>query len=164
MSDHQTIADGLVVGVHYTLTDSEGETIDASGDEPLEYLHGADNIVAGLERALDGRPIGDRLDVVVAPEDAYGPREDIPLQQVPRDQFPADADIGPGTQFFAEDENGEVEPVWVVEVDDEAVLLDIQHPLAGVELHFAVEVLSLRQATPEELEHGHPHGPGGHHH
>ncbi len=164
MSANSTIQDGSVVAIRYTLTSPEGELIDSSGDEALEYLHGADNIVPGLENALGGAKVGDELEVVVSPEEGYGPREDVELQAVPRDNFPEDAEILPGTQFLVEDDEGQVSPVWVAAVEEGQVLLDLQHPLAGVSLNFQVSVVSLRAGTEEELEHGHPHGPGGHHH
>ena len=164
MADTTTISDGSVVGIRYTLTDDDGEVLDSSGEQPLEYLHGADNIVPGLESALAGCAVGDNLEVVVPPEEGYGPRQDIPLQPVPRSNFPADADIQTGMQFVVEDGEGQLAPVWVAAIEADHVMLDLQHPLAGVSLHFAVDVVSLRDASSEELDHGHPHGPGGHHH
>lgn len=164
MSDTTTITDGSVVGIRYSLSDGDGDALDDSGDEPLEYLHGAENIVPGLEEALSGCVVGDHIEVVVTPEQGYGEREDVPLQPVARDNFPEDEEILPGMQFIIEDEEGEMAPVWVAAVEKDEVMLDLQHPLAGVALHFAVDVVSLRPATEDELEHGHPHGPGGHHH
>jgi len=165
MTDHSSIADGLVVSIHYTLRDDTGELLDtSSGDEPLVYLHGAENIVPGLERALDGHTVGDRLTVEVAPADGYGEATSKGPQAVPRDQFPADADLFAGMQIYAETESGDGFPLWIVEVSDDQVMLDSDHPLAGATLHFEVEVTEIRPATAEEIAHGHPHGPGGHHH
>ncbi len=163
-----TIKPGKVVLMHYTLSTADGQEIDSSrGDEPMPYLHGHDNIVPGLERQLEGKAIGWRDTVVVSPEDGYGDHDGAAPQTVPRNAFPAEMDLEEGMQFVVENELGERIPVWVAGVENDVVLLDSNHPLAGVELHFDVEVMSMRDATPEELLHGHPHGPdgtGGHHH
>lgn len=160
-----TIADGKVVQIHYTLTDGEGQQIDTSrGRDPLAYLHGAENIVPGLESQLTGRSVGDALTAVVEPADGYGVRDPAAVQVVSRDAFPADAQIAPGVQFFLENQAGQVMPVWVAKVEASEVTLDTNHPLAGVQLHFEVEVVGIRAASAEEVAHGHPHGPGGHHH
>lgn len=159
------IADDKVVSIHYTLRDDDGDEIDSSvGDEPLTYLHGASNIVPGLERQLAGKQVGDMVKAVVPPEEGYGVAEGPGPQRVPRDAFPKDAELEPGTQFFARGPNGDAMPLWVVEVTDEGVMVDANHPLAGVTLHFEVEIVEVRDATAEEKAHGHPHGPGGHHH
>ncbi len=160
----EAIADGTVVTIHYTLRDSDGHVIDSSSDgEPLCYLHGADNIVPGLERELNGRRVGDRIQAVVAPEDGYGTRSGPEPQEVPRSAFPEDADLEEGMQVVANGPDGSF-PLWVVDVDQERVIVDHNHPLAGVTLHFDVEVAGVRAATADEKQHGHPHGPGGHHH
>jgi len=164
MSSPQIAAD-TVVAIHYTLTLDSGDEVDSSrGAEPLLYLHGHGNIVPGLESELATHQVGDRLMVSVPAEQGYGEREDEATQRVPRSAFPAAADLQPGMQFGVQDDAGNVRPVWVVEVEADAVVLDLNHPLAGETLHFEVEVVSIRPATPEELRHGHPHGPGGHHH
>ncbi len=158
-----TIEPGKVVTVHYTLKNGEGEVLDSSaGSEPLEYLHGADNIVPGLETALAGRVIGDHVEVTVPPDQGYGEREEVDLQAVPRSAFPQDEELFPGAEFVTEDEEGQPMPVWVHSVEDEVVMLDLNHPLAGETLHFAVDVVDIRDASTEELEHGHPHGAGAH--
>lgn len=159
-----TITEGKVVLIHYTLTNDAGEVIDTSrGRPPLPYLHGAQNIVPGLERALGGQEVGATLQVIVAPEDGYGVRnEDMPPVTLDRGQFPDDAFIAPGMQFFAQLPDGSTGPIWVAEVGEDTVTIDFSHPLAGVTLHFDIEVMGMRDPTREELQHGHPHGPTGH--
>ncbi len=152
-----------VVTMDYTLTDEKGNTIDTSqGREPLAYIHGVGGIIPGLEAALEGRNPGEQLQVKIAPEDGYGDRDESLLQVVPRDRFDAE-DVNVGMQFHAQGEQG-VSVVTVVAVDDENVTVDANHPLAGVTLNFDVEVKEVREATEEELSHGHVHGPGGHEH
>jgi FKBP-type peptidyl-prolyl cis-trans isomerase SlyD len=161
----QQIADGMVVSMHYTLTNPDGQVIDSSSDgDPLTYLHGAGNIVPGLEAKLAGAGVGDKVNAVVAPADGYGERSGPEPQPVPRDRFPEDADLKPGMQIVAQGPSGEQFALWVVGLKDNDVLLDHNHPLAGVTLHFDVEVTEIRAATDEEKAHGHPHGPGGHDH
>lgn len=165
MSENLIIADGLVVVLNYTLRTDEGELIDAStADQPMAYLHGADNIVPGLEQALTGKTVGFSGKVTVDPEDGYGEREDLPAQAVPRSAFPEDLPVAEGMQFMAEGPNGEHAPIWIAGVEGDQVFVDSQHPLAGKTLNFEVEVLNVRQATENELSHGHPHGPDGHGH
>jgi FKBP-type peptidyl-prolyl cis-trans isomerase SlyD len=165
MSAPNAIADGKVVVLQYTLRDDAGEIVDASDeDEPMAYLHGAHNIVPGLERALTGQCSGYTGKVVVAPVDGYGERVNIPAQPVPRASFPAHLELEPGMRFTAQGPNNQHVPIWVVRVEGDQVLVESQHPLAGATLHFEVKVLEVRDATPDELEHGHPHGPDGHHH
>jgi FKBP-type peptidyl-prolyl cis-trans isomerase SlyD len=158
------IAAGKVVSLRYTLRDSEGEILDATDDEddPFAYLHGADNIVPGLERALSGRTVGEWVRVVVPAEDGYGARDGGEATAVPRSAFPDDVDLELGGRIFAHGPGGEPIPLWIVAVADDEVMVDPNHPLAGLELHFDVEVTAIRDATPEEREHGHPHGADGH--
>jgi FKBP-type peptidyl-prolyl cis-trans isomerase SlyD len=158
------IGDQKVVTLHYTLTDSEGRVIDKSDDGSFAYLHGASNIIPGLEVALSGRAAGDEVTIKVAPEDAYGARDDAMLQQVPKTMFEDGSQIAVGSQFHAQGPNGEMLVVTVVEIADEHVLVDGNHPLAGVDLHFDVTIIDVREASAEEIEHGHVHGPEGHHH
>ncbi len=161
----QTVASGKVVSVHYTLTNDAGEVLDtSSGHPPMDYLHGAGNIVPGLEQALSGRKPGDRFDVVVAAADGYGERMGPGPQPVPRSAFPKGAEIEVGTQFMAEEPGGEPVPLWVTKVEPNTIHVDQNHPLAGVDLRFNVEIVAIRDATAEEQQHGHPHGPGDHHH
>ena len=165
MSASETVQDGMAVAMHYTLTGENGEVIDSSsGSEPLHYLHGARNIVAGLERQITGLSVGDKVNAVVPPEEGYGLRHGPGPQPVPRTNFPPEANIQAGMVFHAQDEQGQAFPVWVTGVEGDEVFIDGNHPLAGVTLNFAVEIVSIRAATEEEQSHGHVHGPGGHHH
>jgi FKBP-type peptidyl-prolyl cis-trans isomerase SlyD len=164
MSAPEVVESGTVVTMHYTLKDPEGEILDtSSGREPLAYLHGASNIVPGLERQLTGKRVGDSVQAVVPPAEGYGERQGPP-QPVERSAFPADAELEPGMQVMAQTKDGQAFPLWIVQVTGEEVLVDANHPLAGVTLHFDVEITSLRHASEEEKAHGHPHGPGGHDH
>ncbi len=158
------IADNAVVNLNYKLTDDEGEVIDQCSDGGFCYLHGAGNIIPGLEQALLGKTVGETFSVRIAPEQAYGVRRDDRVQQVPRSMFPADAEIEPGMQFHAQGPEGQQIVVTVAAVSGAEVVVDGNHPLAGVHLTFAVEVVAIRAASDEELAHGHVHGPGGHHH
>lgn len=165
MSAPTTVADGVVVAIHYTLKNDAGETLDSSsGGEALEYLHGAGNIVPGLESALAGKKLGEKFHVVVAPEDGYGARDERGIQRVPKNSFPPGLDLQPGMAFFADGPDGEPVQVWVSAVQGETVVIDLNHPLAGTTLYFDVEIHALRGASAEELAHGHPHGPDGHGH
>jgi FKBP-type peptidyl-prolyl cis-trans isomerase SlyD len=159
------VAEGQVVTVNYTLRGDDGEVLDASTlEDPMAYLHGADNIVPGLEKALEGKAVGFKGKVTVSPEDGYGERdEDDEPNAIPRKAFPPDMEIEAGMTFMAEGPNDEHAPIWVIGVEGDKVIVDSQHPLAGRTLHFEVEVLGIRAASEEELAHGHPHGPGGHH-
>lgn len=165
MSDSDTITAGKVVTIHYTLTLDDGQKVDSSrGGDPLAYLHGAENIVPGLEKQLDGKTVGDEFEAVVKPDEAYGERIPDAVQQVQRSAFPADATLEVGMQFQAEDEAGNRVMGTITSMDGEAVTVDFNHPLAGRTLNFAVEVTAIRDASDEEQQHGHPHGPGGHQH
>lgn len=153
-----------VVSIHYTLTGDDGAVIDSSeGREPLTYLHGAKNIVPGLERALEGKTPGEDIAVTVPPEEGYGQRNDELVQPVPKSNFPDGVDPQLGMQFQAQTAAGP-RLVKVVEVEEETVIIDANHPLAGKLLNFNVSVVDIRDATPEELQHGHVHAPGGHQH
>ena len=158
------IADDMAVLINYKVSNTDGEVLDTSeGDEPLAYIHGQGDIVPGLEQALAGKSAGDRVQVTVSPELGYGVREEAKVQTVPRDAFESDANIEPGMRFQAESGDGDV-IVTVTNVTADEVTIDANHPLAGQTLKFEVEVVSVRACTDEELEHGHIHGPGGHHH
>jgi len=160
-----TVEAGKVVSFHYTLRNPDGEVVDTSdGDEPLAYLHGSSNIVSGLEAQLVGHAVGDKLQAVVPAREGYGEKSGPGPQGVPREAFPADAELEVGMNFVAETDDGNEVMLWVVEIGEEEVLVDDNHPLAGVTLHFDVEVVEIRDATDEEKTHGHPHGPGGHDH
>lgn len=157
------IGDGKVAAIHFTLR-TDGQQIDSTGEgDPILYLHGAQNIVPGLEAALVGKSAGDDINVTVEPKDGYGERVDAPAMRVPRDQFPPDFPLTAGMPIGGEDGNGNVIPFWITAIEDDAVVVDPNHPLAGRTLEFEVKVLEVRDATPSELEHGHPHGPGGAH-
>jgi FKBP-type peptidyl-prolyl cis-trans isomerase SlyD len=149
-----------VVTIRYVLR-VEGEIIDQG---ELPYLHGYGNIIPGLEEALEGKKVGDSLQVSVPPEKAYGLEDPEGVRVIPRDQFPPDAPLEPGVQLFAQDENGQVLPFWIMEVEGDEVTIDFNHPLAGETLNFDVTISSIRAATQEELEHGHVHAPEGHMH
>ena len=158
------IADQKVITLNYILKDDEGNIIDQANDGSFVYLHGALNIVPGLEKALTGKAVGDAVSVSVAPEEAYGPRDDQRIQEVPRDMFPEDTEIEAGMQFNAEGPDGEQLLVTVAKVESDSITVDGNHPLAGVQLNFDVEIIEIRAATAEELDHGHVHGAGGVHH
>ena len=153
-----------VVTLHYTLTDEQGAIIDQSQDGSFVYMHGAQNIIPGLENELTGKKAGDELSVSVAPADAYGERNDELTQQVPKTMFADQSQIAVGTQFHAQSPDGQTLIVTVIDIGDDSVTVDGNHPLAGVQLNFDVKVIDVRDATPEEIDHGHVHGPGGHHH
>jgi len=157
------IARHTVVSVDYTLTDDAGTVLDTSrGAEPLDYIHGAGQVVPGLERALDGRTAGDTVRVRVEPADGYGPRDDGLVHRARREQFGDQApEVGMHVQADGPDGTA---VLTIVAVDGDDVTLDGNHPLAGVPLTFEVTIIGVRAATPQEIEHGHAHGPGDHHH
>lgn len=163
MSEQDHVGPDKVVTIKYTLTGQDGKIIDESGSEGMDYLHGAENIVPGLEKKLKGHAVGDKLKVVVSPVEGYGERKGS-SQKLPRSAFPKDTEVEVGMEFMAEGPDGDPLPVWVVGVTASQVEIDRNHPLAGVTLTFDVEVLSIRSATKDEIAHGHPHGLGGHHH
>ncbi len=154
-----------VVSIDYTLKNSDGEVIDSSeGSDPLAYLHGEGNIIPGLESALAGKAVGDEITAVIPPEDGYGLRNEDLVQVVPRERFGDIGDIDVGMRFRVPTEDqGEV-IVAVVDVQSETVTIDGNHDLAGEELHFAVTIREIRDATEEEINHGHAHAGDGHHH
>jgi FKBP-type peptidyl-prolyl cis-trans isomerase SlyD len=153
-----------VVLIHYTLKDDQGEVLDSSaGGEPLAYIQGHGNLVPGLEKALEGKADGTTLAVSVAPADGYGTRNEALIQRVPKRALQGAGEIKKGLQFQARTEDG-MRVFTVTAVIGDMVTLDGNHPLADQTLHFDVEVVQVREATAEELEHGHVHGVGGHHH
>ena len=160
------VAQNRVVQMHYTLTDEDGNTIDTSeGKEPLAYIQGIGNVIPGLEDALEGKAKGDKLQVTIAPEDGYGQRLDEMVQTVAKEGFKSDEgeELVAGMQVQIETNNGP-SIAMVTKIEGEDVMLDLNHPLAGVTLNFDIEVVDVRASTEEEIEHGHVHGPGGHHH
>jgi FKBP-type peptidyl-prolyl cis-trans isomerase SlyD len=153
-----------VVLIHYTLKDDDGKVIDSSdGGEPLAYIQGHGNLVPGLEKALEGKKDGDAVAVTLSPADGYGTRNDALVQRVPKRSLQGSGEIRKGMQFQAQTDEG-LRVFTVTAVVGDMVSLDGNHPLADQTLHFDVEIVSVRAATAEELEHGHVHGAGGHHH
>jgi len=153
------VADGLVVSLAYTLRLDDGDEIDsAASDEPLVYLHGAQNIIPGLEQALTGMKVGDARSVSVNPVDAYGEFDEEAFELVPYDAFPADVVLeeGMGLRMVDSGTGRQVE-AYISELRDDGALLDLNHPLAGETLHFNVEIVGLRRATTDEIAHGHAH-------
>lgn len=158
------ISNACVASIHYTLKNDAGEILDSSeGREPLLYLHGAGNIIPGLENALTGKTAGEQLSVTVGPEQGYGQQQEDLIQSVPRSSFQGVDQIDVGMRFQADSNQGPM-VVTVTAVDEENVTVDGNHPLAGQNLNFDVEIVEVREATQDEQEHGHPHGPGGHQH
>jgi FKBP-type peptidyl-prolyl cis-trans isomerase SlyD len=152
-----TVQDGLVVSMEYTLT-VDGEELDSSRDAgPLQFLAGYDNIVPGLEREMVGMKIGESKDVLVLPVDGYGEFDDEAFMEVPRSEFPSDMELEEGLELGVSDEDGQHQLAFVESFTDEVVRLDFNHPLAGAELQFSVKVVGLREPTREELDHGHVH-------
>jgi len=159
-----TIKSDSVVSIHYTLKDDGGQVIDSSeSGDPLTYIHGHGQLIPGLERQLDGRNTGDKLNATITPADGYGEYDAGLVQQVPRRALKGIANVKVGMQLRAQTEDG-ARTVTVTRVAGDMVTLDGNHPLAGKNLNFDVEIAAVRDATAEELAHGHAHGPGGHHH
>ena len=156
-----------VVGIHYTLKGEDGEVIDSSnGEDPLYFLQGRGQIINGLERALAGKEIGEKLTVKVQPEDGYGEYNPALELTIPRNEFPAEFELEEGSIFELSSDEGESIIARIVFIDGETVHVNGNHPLAGEILTFDVEIISIRKATEAELEHGHAHGKDGssHHH
>ncbi|NVK38468.1 MAG: peptidylprolyl isomerase [Gammaproteobacteria bacterium] len=160
-----TIAENKVVTLEFTVKNAEtGDVIESSeGSEPLVYLHGFNNLVPGLEAELAGKTVGDKYDVTVSPEEGYGVRDESLVQQVPKEAFQGIDNIEVGMAFTADGPQGPV-VVEVTAIEADLVTVDANHPLADVTLSFSGEVKEIRDASKEELDHGHVHGPGGHHH
>ena len=156
-------ADRVVI-IHYTLKDDSGTVLDSSaGADPLAYIQGHGNLISGLEKALEGKTGGDRMAVSIAPADGYGVRDEALIQRVPRRSLQGAGEIRKGMQFQARTPDG-MRMFTVTGIVGDMVTLDGNHPLADKTLHFDVEIVEVREASAEELEHGHVHGPGGHHH
>jgi FKBP-type peptidyl-prolyl cis-trans isomerase SlyD len=161
-----TVTENKVVLMHYTLKDNSGEVLDSSeGKEPLAFIQGVGNIIIGLEEQLEGKAVGDKVSATVAPEKGYGIRNEENVHVVPLSGFQADGEekLAEGMQVRVETNEG-VSIADVVKIDGDDVTLDLNHPLADETLHFDVEVVDIREATKDELEHGHAHGSGGHDH
>lgn len=150
-----------VAVINYTLTDDDGKIIDQSTEGGFSYLHGANNIIPGLEKELEAKRAGDKLNVTIEPTDAYGERDLEKIQKIPREMFPPDIDIQPGMSFRGQTGQGQTVLVTITAVESDQVVVDGNHPLAGMRLHFALEVVDVRDATDEEIAHGHLHGPDG---
>ena len=158
------ITQNSVVSLDYTLTNDAGDILDKSENGQFVYLHGAKSIIPGLEQALGDKCINDKFKVTIEAEDAYGPKDDSKKQVVSRDMFEPDSPIEPGVQFHAQGPEGETLVITITEVNGDEITIDGNHPLAGERLHFEVEVKEVREASEEEVSHGHVHGPGGHQH
>ena len=160
-----SIKNNSAVSFHYTLTDDSGQQLDSSdGRQPLSYLHGAGNIIPGLENALEGKSTGDKMIVAVTAAEGYGEVQPALIQEVPRGSFEGVENIEVGMQFEAQTGNGDSVPVTVTAVTDESITVDGNHPLAGKNLNFDVSIEEVRDASQEELDHVHVHGPTGHNH
>lgn len=158
------VAKHKVVSIYYTLTDGQGTVIDSSsGQQPLAYIHGFGNLIPGLEAALEGKSTGEHVNTVITPEQAYGVRNEELVEHLARDVFDTDEDIVEGMRFHAMSEGGP-RVVKVVAIEGDQVTIDGNHPLAGMTLHFDVTIADVRDASEEEISHGHAHGPGGHDH
>jgi FKBP-type peptidyl-prolyl cis-trans isomerase SlyD len=156
------IAEKKVVSIAYTLKGDDGEVIDSSvGRDPLVYIQGVGSLVPGLEKALEGKAAGDHVAVSISPDDGYGPRDESLLRKIPVRKLPAKAKVGARVQVQTD-----VGPVMVLvkAVEGDYATVDPNHPLSGMTLHFEVDVVAVRDATAEELAHGHVHTGGGHHH
>ena len=158
------IGQHMVVSIHYKVVDADsGQLIDSSeNSEPMSYLHGAFNIIPGLEQALEGKTTGDQLEVTVEAAEAYGEYSEDRVHQVPREALNGVDPVEPGVTVVANTEQGPVNLI-IVEVGEAEVTLDANHPLAGKRLRFDVNIETVREATEEEISHGHVHGPGDHH-
>ena len=152
------IENNLVVSMHYKLTDNEGSVLDSSeGADPLTYLHGQGNIIIGLEKMMTGKTVGDSLQVTVQPSEGYGEIQDEMVQVVGKDSFDGIESVEVGMTFEAQSPDGTMQSIEIMEVDGDDITIDFNHPLAGVTLNFDVQVVSVREATKEEIEHGHAH-------
>ncbi len=158
------ISGTCVVSMHYKLTDSKGVLLDQSSDDPLTYLHGTNSLIPGLEKELEGKSAGDKLQVTVPPEEAYGEIAPQLIQKLPKNIFNGVENIEVGMEFEATGTDGHIMVVRVEDVQGDEVTVNGNHPLAGKTLNFDVNVVEVREATEEELDHGHAHGDGGHHH
>jgi FKBP-type peptidyl-prolyl cis-trans isomerase SlyD len=159
------IAANKAVSIDYTLTNDIGEVIDSStGGAPLVYLQGAGNIIPGLEKALEGKKVGDELTVSVEPEEAYGEYSAELVSTLSRSMFEGVDELEVGMQFHASAPDGQMQIVTIRDLDGDDVTVDGNHPLAGQKLTFQVKIVDVRDASQEEVAHGHVHGAGGHHH
>ncbi len=159
------IGPNKVVGLVYVLKDSEGELIEErTPEDPLMYIQGADQLLPAVEKAVDGKSVGFTTEVHLKAAEAYGEYDEELVAEVERSEFPKDVNISIGMKFETQGPDGDPVLVEVIEVDDQKIVVDGNHPLAGIDLHFQLEVKSIREATAEEIDHGHVHGEGGHLH
>jgi len=158
------ISKNSVVTLNYTLTNDQGEILDESQDGSFLYMHGAGGIIPGLEGELEGKSAGDTFTAHIEPADGYGERDDSMVQVVPRDMFDKEHPVEEGIQFHAESPEGDMLTVTVTKIEGDDITVDGNHPLAGIALNFDIKIADIREASAEEIEHGHVHGPGGHHH
>ncbi|WFQ79143.1 peptidylprolyl isomerase [Xenorhabdus sp. SF857] len=155
------VAKDLVVSLAYQVRTEDGVLVDESSvSAPLDYLHGRGSLISGLEKAVDGREVGERFDVSVEAEDAYGQYDDNLVQRAPKDVFVGVDDLQVGMRFLADTDQGPI-PVEITAIEGDEVVVDANHMLAGQNLKFNVEIVAIREATEEELAHGHVHGQGG---
>lgn len=166
MSDKNQVADDVIVSLDYTLRLDDDQVIDSSeGGEPLEFIQGAGHIIPGLEKELYGMEVGEEKQVTVQPSDGYGERDESRIQTVGREAFQPGTELEPGMGVQMQDpQSGQVFQGTISQVNDDNVVIDFNHPLAGEALHFDVTIAGVRPATDEELSHGHVHGPQGHGH
>jgi FKBP-type peptidyl-prolyl cis-trans isomerase SlyD len=160
-----TIENEKVVTLHYHLTTAAGQVIESSREsDPLTYLHGAGTLLASLERALTGLDVGATTTVELAPAEAYGEHDATKIETLPRSAFARVPNLAVGMLLEGQDPNGQPFTVQVIDIGEDTVVIDANHPLAGETLTFAIEVLAIREATADELTHGHVHEDGGHQH
>jgi FKBP-type peptidyl-prolyl cis-trans isomerase SlyD len=158
------IGKNSVVSIHYTLKNDDGDVMDSSdGKAPLQYLHGNNNLIQGLEDELSGKTSGAKFDATIPAENAYGERREDFIQVINKDMFQGVENIEPGMTFVAQGEGGAQRQVRVTEVEGDDVTIDANHPMAGMTLHFEVEVVDVREGTEQEIEHGHVHQDGADH-
>lgn len=160
------VVDGAVVAIYYTLKSADGEVVDSNrrGGKPLVFLQGKGQVLPAIEAALVGKKKDEHVVLELPPAQGYGERKEENVRKVPRSAFPPRTPLELGARFVLRDDQGRNVPALVVELDDEEVTVDHNHPLAGQTLFFDITVAGIREASAEEVQHGHAHGPGGHHH
>jgi FKBP-type peptidyl-prolyl cis-trans isomerase SlyD len=160
----EKVAKDLVVTLQYKLMWEDGELVEESEqDDPLMYLHGHENIIPGLEEALEGMSVGEKKTVMVEPENGYGEYDPEDMGRIERSELPPEFEPEPGMIIEVTDDEGDEAEAVILEVDDEGILLDFNDPMAGERLHFEVEIIGIRAPTSEELDHGHVHDEEHHH-
>ncbi len=158
------ISKNSVVSIDYILTDAKGEVLDRSSKgKPLQFIHGLGHLIPGLEKALEGKTAGESLKAKIPHAEGYGARDESLMQSLPKENFEEIEDLKVGMELEAEGDEG-IRIITVVGIEGDKVIVDGNHPLAGVDLNFDVNIVAVRAATTDELGHGHVHGPGGHHH